>query len=74
MKNPAVSVEVCGIVRLSVDCLFAHFAGILQFFAFQRKVVRIIVQYWNIVGIELEDFLVNLEGLLLMPHFVIGIA
>ena len=70
MENPAVSVKIGRVVRLLVDCLLAHCAGLLELLALRGKIPGIVVQHRGIVRIESEGLVVALEGSLFISHGV----
>ena len=50
-ENPGVRVEVGSIARLGLDGAIAHFLGTVEVTAFERKVVGVVVEHADVIGL-----------------------
>ena len=73
MQDPAVCVQICRVVRLFFDCLFAHSAGLLELAALEGKIIGVVVECRRIVRIQFQNLGIDLERFLLVPELVVHI-
>ena len=73
MQDPAEGIQVGGVVRFGLHGLLGHRIGLLQFLPQQGKVVGVVVQHRGIIRVQLQGFVIGLEGAFLVSLGVLGI-
>ena len=73
VENPAVSVQVCDIVRLRIHRLPAHCQCLLELFAVFGQEPGVVVERRRIVRILLQQGVIGLERTLVVTELVLHI-
>ena len=71
VQQPAVGVQVGGVVGLQLDGPAAHLERLAELAALQREVVGVVVEHGGPVGIGQQGLLVGLVGLLAVLHLLV---
>ncbi len=75
VQQPAVGVQVGGVVGLQLDGAAAHLERLAQLAALLREVVCIIVEHGSAVGVDLQSLLIDFVSLLaVLQLLVIDVA
>ena len=60
IQYPSEGIQICGVIRLSLDGSLAHIISFLQALALHAEVISIIIKDIDIVRIDLQSLVIGL--------------